>query len=448
MLEREPSKRPPAIAHSDFVYRTPAPPVFVGADGVFLTDSAGRRFLDSEAANGAAILGYDASIFAEAQAQLAKLPALPSFCESEIRLSLAAQIVDMVEAATGLRGRVAFETGGAQAIELALKIARANSRGSRVVTFEGAYHGRSYLTSALSASQRYRDVSGSSHLEVSRLPLPDCSRCRFSQVPETCAAECARFVEFSFSEDAAGLVSGKESGDLCALLFEPILNVAGMVMPDSRYIQAAVRAVRQHGGLVIADEVFTGLFRSGKLFGFLHHDVKPDIIVFSKGLTNGMVPMSCVWAREALFSDERFGPGSHSATYINGPLGCAVAQVVLRRLLSLRLETAIGGLERALTTLLARVSAKSDLVSGFSVHGATARLGLRSPQAAAVRAAALSAGGDAGVAGVHGVLLASTGMAPDTINLHPPFVTSSSEMEVLEELLTRTFTQVEAALRG
>jgi hypothetical protein len=111
-------------------------------------------------------------------------------------------------------------------------------------------------------------------------------------------------------------------------------------------------------------------------------------------------------------------------------------------------DPVLGTLEGALGEVLARVSTRFELVSGFSVHGAAARISLRSPHAAVVRAAALSAGGAGGVEGFHGLLLASTGMAPDTINVHPPFVISASELEIFEELLMRTFARAEEAIRG
>ncbi|WP_203072153.1 aminotransferase class III-fold pyridoxal phosphate-dependent enzyme [Falsiroseomonas ponticola] len=431
------------LGKGDFVYRGHFVPIFHSGSGATLTDANGRRYLDAEAANGAAAFGYDQTILAEACAILGELPLLPSFCESALRLDYAEQIANWIEAQTGVRGRVAFDLGGAQGIELAVKIAAFNRvGGERIVTFEGAYHGRSPFTSQLSSSDRYRRWIGS-FLPVTRLPLPDCVRCRFGRRPEVCNVECGTYAASLFREDFAGLVSRGDLTRLIAFVFEPMLNVGGMAVPDQRYLAGVISELRQAGVLIIADEVFTGLYRLGTALGVQRYEIVPDIIVLSKALTNGMAPFSCVWAREPLLDPQNFPPGSHSITFANNPLSFALARVVLGRFLDTdTVEHKVKTVCSFLNRLGASIATRFPLVIDAGVVGAVLRLRLRAPLAERLREVAKQAGADNPVAGYYGLLVASTGMTNDVLALHPPLTLTDSDMEVIEGLLNQTFESV------
>lgn len=432
------------LARGDFVYREPAPPVFVASEGCALVDSEGNRYLDAEAANGAAALGYDATLLADAARAVAGLPGLPSFCESSLRLSVADRLGRRFEEATGLRGRVAFDLGGAQGIELAVKIALRSRAARQFAVFEGGYHGRSIFTSQLSASRRYRATSLDMGVGITRFPYPDCTRCRFGQTSTTCATECISFVRTSMSSELGGVVAGG-ANDVCAFVFEPIVNVGGMAFPDKRYLEGAVRIMRESGALIIADEVFTGFGRTGRQWGFQHYDIVPDIIVASKALTNGMAPLSCVWAREPLASPEAFPPGTHSVTFGNNPLGLALASAVLDRFDGWPGWAArVAAIERALGEILADIARGSTLVERVDVRGAVARVVLRRPISHDLRQIALRVGrAGPAAAGYTGLLVASTGMAPEVLALHPPLVIGDDDLGHLADLLRRTFRAAE-----
>src|SRR5439155_18626657 len=141
--------------------------------------------------------------------------------------------------------------------------------------------------------------------------------------------------------------------------------------------------------LIIADEVFTGFHRTGRKWGFSHYDFVPDIVVISKALTNGLAPLSCVWAREPLSAPENFPPGTHSVTFANQPLGLAIADAVLDRFDRWSdLQADLARLERDLAAALVTVAARAQLVQRTSVQGDTARMRLAAPIAAAVSEAA------------------------------------------------------------
>lgn len=126
------------IAPSDFVYRHERPLVIRETKGATLTDVEGCRYLDMEGANGTVSLGYDAGILEEAVYKTRDLTSLPCFCESPVRLRVAGRIASELNALTGTEGRIAFELGGAQAMELALKVVRSYSDWSQYIVFEGA----------------------------------------------------------------------------------------------------------------------------------------------------------------------------------------------------------------------------------------------------------------------------------------------------------------------
>lgn len=422
------------VARGDFVYLNERPLVVTQSAGVDLIDVSGDRYLDGEAANGSAGLGYDRTILTDAVAALDGLSGAPSFVETDLRLRVAARLADRIEQAIGLRGRVAFDLGGAQGIELALKIAwSAGARGA-LCTFEGAYHGRSLFTCQLSASRRYRDAGPPVGAQVVRLPYPSCADCRFGQDRASCAHECAAFVKTSLGQPFAGLAA-PEGQAISAFVFEPVLNVGGMVEPDPGYLHGAVNAVRAQGGLIIADEVFTGFHRTGPFLGCQRAGVQPDVIVLSKALTNGLTPLSCVWAREELINPGVFRPGTHSVTFANNPLALAVCEQVLNRFDAWDGRAArVSALERRLGAIAAGAAARFPFIRG-SVIGPVLRLQLDGVSARQCRAALQDAGRPRTVHGYSGLIAASTGAADNVLLFHPALTTGDSELDAMEALL-------------
>jgi 4-aminobutyrate aminotransferase-like enzyme len=432
-----------ALACGDFVYRSSPVPVFVASDGAYLIDGDGRRWLDAEAANGSAGLGYDRSILHDALRRLGTMPGAPSFCETDIRLHVADRLERLCREATGQPGRVAFELGGAQGVELACKVIRCNTARSYFAVLEGGYHGRSGITSLLSSGERYRTLTRDARLPVVRLPYPDCQQCRFGQARATCRLECVSYVETLTTAEVAGLARAGEI-DVAALVVEPILNAGGMVRPDRAYLDAVVNAFRARGALIVADETFTGLWRTGRPFGFQHFGFVPDLIVFSKSLANGATPFSCVWGAEPLMAPAVFAPGTHSATFINNPLALAVVDAVLDRYAAWPdLPAALGRLQAALESIIREVVGCSPLAASGYALGGLGRILLRRPVAARLSEVGRSVALADPVSGVHGVILASTGMARNVVAVHPPLNISTDDLGCLRELILRTFRRVE-----
>jgi 4-aminobutyrate aminotransferase-like enzyme len=431
------SEIPTSMAAGDLVYRTPPRVRFVRAQGIRLYDSDGRAYLDAEASNGALAWGYEPSIMREAAVRSVDLPALPSFCESELRVRVVSRLAQRFDAAVGVPGRVALELGGAQGIEMAMRIVAANRGGGQILAFQGGYHGRSPFTAHLSASSRYRAVQPWPGPEVVRLPYPDCGTCPHRPAVG-CNTACSEVVERLGGNDVLGVPSATAAQGVAALILEPLLNVGGSVLPDSGHLRRIVDHVRSLGGLIVVDEIFTGLHRLGPEWGFQLHGIQPDIIVASKALTNGITALSAVWAREPLAAPDVFPPGSHSSTFAGNPHALAVVETVLDRWDGWPdAQAAVEKKGRHLHAALERVCARRNLVTGVDTVGLLARVELAGPLAMRLRQiAAEPTHGE-------GLLLASTGMAPATIILHPPLVTSIEDLDTMVELLDRAVEELE-----
>lgn len=428
------------LAQGDFVYRHTPVPVFIKAEGSIIEDNEGHRFFCAEAANGTTSLGFDKSILQDATRKIENLPSIPSFCETDIRLKVGKRLGEKIEKITHLKGRIAFELGGAQGVELALRIAKANNKKSQFVVFEGGYHGRSIYTAQLSASHRYRSAMGDWRIPVVRLQYPDHEQSSAYLGKQEWKKNYLNFLQTLTSKEAGGMIMLGKEQDVCALIIEPILNAGGIVMPDADLLEKIVETFRKLGALIIVDEIFCGFYRTGKMFGFQHYNFKPDIIVMSKAITNGITPLSCVWAKDPYLSPDIFAPGSHSATFINQPLALAVADTVLDRYEQWNsIDKDINQLEKSLNKIIKEVVKTSKLtISGFA-KGGVGRILLKDNIAGEIINIARTVAWEKPVDNVHGLILANTGMAPNIVAINPPLRLTSSDIKTLRELLILTF---------
>ena len=426
---------PDGVGVGDLVYRTPPDVRFIRSEGVRLYDTSGRAFLDAEAANGAAAFGFDSFLVADAAQRCGQLPGLPSFCESEQRVALLQRLNRRFERTAGRPGRVSVELGGAQGIEMAMRIVAAHRGNGPVMVFEGGYHGRSPFTAHLSASSRYRANQPWPGPSVIRLPYPECASCPH-HTGRGCAPGCAEAITRLGTNDVFGVPGAGAPGGVAALLVEPLLNVGGCALPDSGLMRAVVEHARSLGALIVVDEIFTGMHRLGPEWGHQLHGIEPDIIVASKALTNGITPLSCVWARDPLADPALFPPGNHSSTFAGNPFALAVVDAVLDRWdawtdPAADIATYASRLKAYLAPLL-----EIAIVSRVDVTGALARIKLHGPHAMRVRAAA------AGPSERPGLLLASTGMAPAVLAMHPPLTASDADLAEIAEVLAATLREV------
>jgi len=315
-------------SHGDTVHYTDPPKIFERCEGSFIYDAAGREYLDLQMWYSAVNFGYANRRLNDAlKRQIDRLPQVASQYLHREKIELAALIARDAEQKFGLKGRVHFNVGGAQAIEDSLKLVRNASNGkSLMFAFEGGYHGRTLGASAITSSYRYRRRYGHFGDRAQFVPFPYHFRGPKGMSKEEYGHHCVRQFERLFESEYNGVWDPKAGqAEYAAFYVEPIQGTGGYVIPPKNFFVELKKVLDRHGILLVVDEIQMGFFRTGKLWAIEHFDVKPDVLVFGKALTNGLNPLSGIWAREALINPTVFPPGSTHSTFNANPLGTAVA---------------------------------------------------------------------------------------------------------------------------
>ncbi len=317
----------------DTVHYLDHPKFFDTCEGSYMYDAEGRAFLDLQMWYSAVNFGYrNPRLNAAAHAQLDRLPQVASQYLHREKVELAAMIARDLEGKFGSKGRVHFNVGGAQAVEDSLKIVRNASGGkSLMFAFEGGYHGRTLGASAITSSYRYRRRYGHFGDRAQFIEFPYHFRgpkgMSKEEYGELCVARFARLFETEYN----GVLDTKTGqAEFAAFYIEPIQGTGGYVIPPPNFFTGIKKILDQHGILMVVDEIQMGMYRTGKLWSIEHFGVKPDVLVFGKALTNGLNPLSGLWAREELINPKVFPPGSTHSTFNANPMGTAIALETLK----------------------------------------------------------------------------------------------------------------------
>lgn len=318
-------------SHGDTVHYS-APKIFDRCEGSYLYDAEGLPYLDLQMWYSAVNFGYGNSrLNAALTRQLNRLPQVASQYLHAEKIELAALIAQHAEATWGAAGRVHFNVGGSQAIEDALKLVRNARRGKGTMfAFEGGYHGRTLGASAITSSYRYRRRYG--HFDRALfVPFPYHFRGPNGMGKEEYGAQCVQQFERLFESEYNGVWDPKAGeAEAAAFFVEPIQGTGGYVIPPKNFFIELKKVLDRYGILMVVDEIQMGVYRTGKLWSIEHFGVTPDVLVFGKAITNGLNPLSGIWAREDLINPTVFPPGSTHSTFASNPLGTAVALETLR----------------------------------------------------------------------------------------------------------------------
>ena len=317
----------------DTVHYVDQPKFFETCDGSYMYDAQGRAYLDLQMWYSTVNFGYgNPRLNAAAHRQLDHLPQVASQHLHREKVELAALIARGAEARFGAKGRVHFNVGGAQAVEDSLKLVRNAAGGkSRMFAFQGGYHGRTLGASAITSSYRYRRRYGHFGDRAHFVEFPYAFRgpkgMSKEEYGDKCVADFARLFESEFH----GVYDVKaEEAEFAAFFVEPIQGTGGYVIPPLNFFVELKKVLDQYGVMLVVDEVQMGIYRTGKLWAIEHFGVQPDVLVFGKSVTNGLNPLSGIWAKEALINPTVFPPGSTHSTFNANPIGTAVALETLR----------------------------------------------------------------------------------------------------------------------
>jgi 4-aminobutyrate aminotransferase len=212
--------------------------------------------------------------------------------------------------------RVLFSNSGAEAVEAAFKLARYVTKRSRMISFMGAFHGRTLGALSLTGSKTIQlDHFAPLIPNVTHIGYGYCYRCPYNLEYPTCDIACARYPEEILFKKTV------PPDEVAAVIVEPIQGEGGYISPPPEFHRILREITKKHGILLIVDEVQTGMGRTGKMFAIEHWGVEPDIMCLSKGLASGM-PLGAVVAKADLMT---WVPGSHGSTFGGNPVACAAA---------------------------------------------------------------------------------------------------------------------------
>jgi 4-aminobutyrate aminotransferase / (S)-3-amino-2-methylpropionate transaminase / 5-aminovalerate transaminase len=298
-------------------------PVFVKeARGALVTDVDGNTFIDFAGGIGAVNVGHADSRLVEAVREQIGNYVHTAFQAApyEPFVKLAEKLNALVPG--GFEKKTIFANSGSEAVENAVKIARAHTGREAVVAFENGLHGRTLLTMTLtSKAGPYKDGFGPFAPEVYRVAAPYPYRCPAGEdCSGGCRGDCFGFVERALIEEV-------DAGNLAAIIVEPVSGEGGFIPFPDFYLRRLRELCDEHGALLIADEIQTGFGRTGTMFAIEHSGVDPDLLTTSKSLAGGL-PLSAVTGRAEVMDSVE--PGALGGTFGGNPVACAAALAVLQ----------------------------------------------------------------------------------------------------------------------
>jgi 4-aminobutyrate aminotransferase len=430
-----PGPKAKAIIDRDANYVSPSytrayPLVMARGEGAAVEDVDGNVFLDCAAgiavnATGHAHPDVVKAITEQAQRFL-HMSGTDFYYEPQVRLAEEMAAVSPI----GGDVRSFFANSGTEAVEAAIKLARYQSGRYNFIAFFGGFHGRTLGALSLTASKSIqRRGFGPMMPGVYHAPYATCYRCPLNLKPESCAAECLDFVEDQL------LVHVVSPDDVAGIVVEPIQGEGGYLVPPAQFLQRLREITTKHGMLFIADEVQSGMGRSGKMFGIEHAGVKPDITTVAKGVASGM-PLGIMTARREVMA---WPPGAHASTFGGNPVSCAASLATLKLLkdqLVANAATVGAHLKDGLCALADRHPLIGDVRGkGLMVGVELVKDRQTKERAKAEREAVVEA------AFRRGLLLLGAG--PNTVRFSPPLVLTKQQADIAVRIFDEALTDVE-----
>ena len=347
-------------------------PSAVRGEGVYLWDTEGKRYLDFSGSAAVNLIGHGVPEIASAMTeQVRQLEFVhTSQFTSPVAEDYARELLDFAgENFCG--GAVYFTCGGSESVETALKLARqyqveiGQTTRYQVLSRSQSYHGSTLGALSVSGNKRRREIYLPMVREFAHVGIPYCYRCTYDCTDgcRNCGQGCAAELEKAI--DSA-------NGEAAAFIFEPVSGATlGAVVPPPGYLQKVAEVCRRHGVLLIADEVMTGMGRTGRNFAIEHWEVAPDILIAAKGLSSGYAPLGAVIATKKVVDGIASGSFLHGFTYNAHPVSLATGRAVLHRLQQQKLvQAADSGRERTIAAKLERsLSTLLDLKTVGEVRG-------------------------------------------------------------------------------
>lgn len=430
-----PGPKARAIIERDAKHVSPSytrayPFVMARGEGAVVEDVDGNRFLDCAAGIAVTSTGHSHPEVVKAitdQAQkFLHMSGTDFYYEPQVRLA------EELDAMVPIDGDVRsfFGNSGAEAVEAAIKLARHSTRRQNFIAFLGAFHGRTMGSVSLTASKAIqRRGFGPVMPGVHHAPYADCYRCPLKLKPESCEAECLDYIEHKI------LVHLVSPDEVAAIIVEPIQGEGGYLVPPAQFLQRLSALTKQHGMLLVADEVQCGMGRTGRMFACEHFGLRPDVITLAKGIASGM-PLGITAARAEVMA---WPPGAHASTFGGNPVSCAAALAtikLLRESLVKNAETVGAYLKDGLQDLATRHPLIGD------VRGKGLMIGVELVRSRETKERAVTER-DAVVDACfrRGLLLLGAGL--NTLRFAPPLVLTTDQADIAIRIVDEALTEVE-----
>ncbi len=297
-------------------YTRSYPLVIEKGEGVVVTDVDGNRFLDFTSGIAVCSTGHSHPAVVEAiRRQAGKFLHMSG---TDFYYEAQSTLAEKICRIAGFREelRVFYGNSGAEAIEAALKLVRYHSRRPLVLSFMGAFHGRTMGALSLSASKMVHEKGFAPLVPgVTHVPYGYCYRCPYNLTYPECDIHCVKWIK----DDLFKRVIPPE--EVAAVFVEPIQGEGGYVVPPPEFHKRLQSLCQEYGILYVADEIQSGMGRTGKMFAFQNFGVEPDLFTLAKGIASGM-PLGVMVAKKEIMN---WGPGSHASTFGGNPVSCEAA---------------------------------------------------------------------------------------------------------------------------
>ena len=422
LMQRRMNAVPRGVYHST--------PVFTArAEGALVEDVDSNVFIDLAGGIGCVNVGHRAESVLEAIKEQTS-----RYLHACFSVSPYEGFVDVAERLNALTPgdfpkKTLLVNTGAEAVENAIKIARSYTGRPAVICFEDAFHGRSLLALALTSKVHpYKSGFAPFPSDIYRVPYAYCYRCPLGREYPSCELACAKHLEHVFKNIVA-------AESVAAIIVEPVLGEGGFITPPPGYFKIVAEICRKHGIVFIADEVQTGICRTGSLFATEQLGVEPDILITAKSLGGGL-PIGAVTGRAEIMDAPV--AGGLGGTFIGNPVSCAAALAVLDMLDDADLNRRARQLERIFLERASEWQERLPIIG--AVHGMGAMRSLELVRDRKTKEPATAeTNGIVRYCYEHGVLAISAGTSGNIIRVLMPLVITDDQfkeaLSVLESAL-------------
>jgi 4-aminobutyrate aminotransferase len=405
------------------------PIVVESARGATVVGADGRRYLDAFCGIAVVNAGHShPRVVAAAQAQLEKL----IHCGTYVYYNpLAARFAEkLASIAPGKLQKSFLANNGAEAIEGALRLAKQFTGRRELIALSQSFHGRTVGTLSISGNRGRKMRSGPYLSGVAFADAPDAYRCPAgTDNPTDCAVAAAESLERA--------IRYQTSGDVAAMIVEPVLGEGGIIVPPQPYFQLIQEICRREGILLIVDEVQTGFGRTGKMFAIEHFGVEPDLMTTAKGIAGGLPLAAFTTTKEIAAA---FKPGDHLSTFGGNPVCCAAAIANVEAMQDERLPENAAERGKQILARLAPLREQTKLTG--DVRGLGLMIGVELVRDEKKTPAAEEAKQVRSLCREAGVLVGVGGTLGNVVRIQPPLVITADEAEQISATVERAIQKV------